>query len=575
MIEWDGTEKSMKLNAEQRKIGIKYNAMQLLSLDIQKKRYTELQQVYEALNLRNNDKLVNKLEEERNIGEIFTRTVYVDVVLVIADYIDERPEIVELIDVLYSKRCPRIKKTFLEWETQYKSAETVQDAKSFKTSLTEMCYLHFLFYKSEIFDEPDKVLKGFDFEQDRYLLNYSFYVTDKNTFDNALIFCTSSEEEKQYLSNSSNRSRKECVLRSKFFDKYLIKRRNELADYLQIDEESLDVYIHSKMKSQSKDGEASIRSGIVGQIEIFTKDIIANQNGGTSWYNAMTTTGNSKEYGKSILYVPDVNKLIENYFKSYVATKYIELVLEKNLEFTKLTLSRECVPDNYEIVYRTILCMYEMDVLYKMFAIMQKQYYIDFSWEKITNQNLATRYENIISNLEQTINEKEKKINALSQKNTMLSLQIVADNSKQTAPLVTENNNLIHQLEEKDLEIEKLKQQLKWQEEFISELKQPEIGIEKETYNLDQLQNKRYLFVGRLDMLSELKHKFPNSVFMNTDTTNISNIEVDAVVMLIRYMSHSMFYKVKASAILNNTICIKCNMKSIDGILQSMYDAIV
>lgn len=575
MIEWDGTEKSMKLNAEQRKIGIKYNAMQLLSLDIQKKRYTELQQVYEALNLRNNDKLVNKLEEERNIGEIFTRTVYVDVVLVIADYIDERPEIVELIDVLYSKRCPRIKKTFLEWETQYKSTETVQDAKSFKTSLTEMCYLHFLFYKSEIFDEPDKVLKGFDFEQDRYLLNYSFYVTDKNTFDNALIFCTSSEEEKQYLSNSSNRSRKEYVLRSKFFDKYLIKRRNELADYLQIDEESLDVYIHSKMKSQSKDGEASIRSGIVGQIEIFTKDIIANQNGGTSWYNAMTTTGNSKEYGKSILYVPDVNKLIENYFKSYVATKYIELVLEKNLEFTKLTLSRECVPDNYEIVYRTILCMYEMDVLYKMFAIMQKQYYIDFSWEKITNQNLATRYENIISNLEQTINEKEKKINVLSQKNTMLSLQIVADNSKQTAPLVIENNNLIHQLEEKDLEIEKLKQQLKWQEEFISELKQPEIGIEKETYNLDQLQNKRYLFVGRLDMLSELKHKFPNSVFMNTDTTNISNIEVDAVVMLIRYMSHSMFYKVKASAILNNTICIKCNMKSIDGILQSMYDAIV
>lgn len=54
-----------ELSSEQRKIGIKYHAMSLLSYDIFKHRYTELQQLYESLNLKTNKKLVNKLNEER------------------------------------------------------------------------------------------------------------------------------------------------------------------------------------------------------------------------------------------------------------------------------------------------------------------------------------------------------------------------------------------------------------------------------------------------------------------------------------------------------------------------------
>lgn len=159
-----------------------------------------------------------------------------------------------------------------------------------------------ILYVAENFGrEPDKVLKGFDYEEDRYMLNYSFYMTDKNTFDNAFIFCADDEEAREYLSNGGvNMADKEFVLQSKFFDRYLVKRRCELADYLQIEENNLAEYIHNEMKSHSKNGEMPTRSGIVGQIEIFTRDIIANQNGGTSWYNAMTTTDNEKWYGEWI-----------------------------------------------------------------------------------------------------------------------------------------------------------------------------------------------------------------------------------------------------------------------------------
>lgn len=562
----------MKLNIEQRKIGIKYNVMQLLSLDVKNKRYIELQQIYEALNLRSNNNLVNKLNEERNIGVFFTNMIYADVILVIADYIDNRPEILELVDLLYAKRCPHIKRTFNDWEKQYSSIGMIKNAKKSEITHTENCYLHFLFYKSEIFDEPDRILKGFDFEQDQYMLNYSFYVTDKNPFDNALIFCTDSQESND--SSSDNRDKKEYVFNSKLFEKYLKKRRNELAAYLEIEEEKISEFIHHEMKSQSKNGKASVRTGIVGQIELFTKDIIAEQNGGTSWYNAMTTTNNDKWYGQSILYVPNVDGLIKNYFKSYVTTRYIEEIQQNN-RFTKLTLSRECIPANYEVVYQAILCMYEMDVLYKMFAIMQKQYYRDFSWEKITNQDIATRYENLISNLEHTIVDKENKINNLLQKNNMLSLQITADASKQTTPFVVENNRLIKIIENKDSEISDLKKRLEYQEQFIAELNKQENEEEKNTYDLEMLQSKKFLFVGHIgEALPQLKYKFPNSIFMESETDNLSGIEVDAVVMLIRWMSHSMFYKVKSTGALAQRKVIMCNTKNIDTILQKMYDEI-
>ena len=567
----------MKLTDEQRKIGIKYNIMQLLSTDIRNKRYNELQKIYESLNLRNNDKLVAKLSEERTLGALFTSIVYTDILFVIADYINDRQEIADLVDLLYAKRCPKIKKMFIDWETQYASMSAIKSVPKFKMTYTENYYLHFLFYRSDVFTEPDKVLKGFDYEEDRYMLNYSFYMTDKNTFDNAFIFCADEEEAREYLSKGgANRADKEFVLQSKFFDRYLAKRRCELADYLQIEESKLAEYIHSAMKSHSKNGEMPTRSGIVGQIEIFTRDIIANQNGGTSWYNAMTTTNNDKWYGESVLYVPDVDGLIRNYFKSYVATRYIEQVMEKKQGFNKITLSKDCIPESYAIVYQTILCMYEMDVLYKMFALMQKQYYKDFSWEKITNQDSAIRYEDIISDLEQTITDKENRIKSLMLKNSTLSLQITADNSKQTAPLVAENNKLLKVIEDKDSEIADLKRRLEYQELFISELNKPEVEEINNTYDLELLQSKRYLFVGHIsDVLPDLKYKFPNSIFMESETANISNIEVDAVVMLIKWMSHSMFYKVKATGALADKKIIMCNTKNIDTVLQKIYNEIL
>ena len=104
-----------------------------------------------------------------------------------------------------------------------------------------------------------------------------------------------------------------------------------------------------------------------------------------------------------------------------------------------------------------------------------------------------------------------------------------------------------------------------------------DIQYRKLTLNdLDFLQSKRYLFAGHIsEVITELKYKFPNSIFMESETMNLSGIEVDAVILLIKWMSHSMFYKIKSNGKMSKTKIIICNTKNIETILQKMYNEMI
>lgn len=564
----------MILTKEQRITGMKYNLLSMLILDVQDKRYDELQQIYETLNFRDNDKLVEKLSHERNISAFFTENIYYDMIQVISDHLVSYGELFEVFETLYSGRYSGVRKVIEDLKIQYEKFGQINSTKKMKFSGKEAKLFYYYIYKTEAFQEPEKILKGFDYYRDEKLLKYLFFTSDKNLVDDQLIFCANREESIGFLSGQ-NRKDCETVLDSIFFKRYLNKRRVALAEFLNVEESHLAEKIHGIMKSQADDQGAPIRSGIEGLIETFVKNIIANNNGGVSWYNDMTGTFASKGFKRGIAYVPDVDLLIENYYKSYVTTRYTE-ELEKNNGFSKITLSRECIPANVENDYHMILCMYEMQVLYKMFDIMQVQYYKHFSWEKITNQDLSERYEVIISNLQQIIGEKEKQISELSARNSSLSLQKISDEAKKAATFVVENNKLQKQIEEKDNIIAELKKKLQYQEEFIDELNRMMDDFQGETsYDLTELQSKRFLFVGHIqEVLPELKHKFPNSLFMESESFNLAGIKVDAVVMLVKWMSHSMFYKIKETKDLEKIKIVMCNLKNLDMIYQSMYDAL-
>lgn len=530
---------------------IRYTVLSILTEDIMNERYGELQKLCENLKI-NNKMLLNRFYSKRTIGFSFTNMIFYDMAYVVADKIIDSKEAMDLFKLLYSKRFPKIYNMYTNMENNIENIKLTR----MRLDANEVLYFNYLIYSSEIF-EPEQ-FPHMDYEKDLYYLNYRFDSVDLNLEDDAIKF------------NDDT-----TVFDSKLFLKYINKRKEEMATFLNIPVSELAKYIHNEMKSHKEAESTPFRSGVEGMIEMSSKNIINSKYGGSWWYE-LVTNDNGKEIGgvgkKELLhYVPDVDSIIFYYYKSLVLSKFMEYMNKKE-EFNKLTLSRECKSPSPEYDYQAILYMYELDVFYKMFQTMMEKYYEDFSWEKITNQDIISRYTAITENLNEIINEKNQKISTIELNNSSLRAQLNSDQSKVTAPLVVENNKLIKIIDDKQTEIEELKRKLEYQTEFIELLSQKEeVAVETEI-DLSELQGKRYLFVGHFEAaLPELKHNFPNSIFMTTESTSISNIKVDGVVMLVRWMSHSMFYKIKASNILTDVPCAICNSKNANTIYEKMY----
>lgn len=412
----------MELTPEQRKQGRKYCILQLLSWDIDKARFDELQQLYETANI-DNQKIVHKLYAKRNIGYFFTDMIYYDIMYVLVDEIMDNNSLEDFFKELYAKRFSHILTAFLNIEKEYDLNNHIPDlfVKRFpKMKGIETVYYKYLVYASETFQDIE-IFKGIDFEKDMYYLNYSFYMTDKDNEDTFFKF--NDDEE---------------IFESKLFQKYLNNRKKDLAEYLNIQVMNLPRYIHNEMKSHDRDGVdendlggTPLRGGCVGIAEYATKSIIVNKNGGNFWYELVT---NDQTHFRGLLkYVPDVESIITYYYKSLIKSKFIDKKDSKE-NFTKITLSRECVSANPKDDFMGILFMYELDVLYKMFSTMMEKYYQDFSWEKITKTDLISRYEKILENQQKLLSEKNNKISELHRNITNLSLQISAENNKTMTP---------------------------------------------------------------------------------------------------------------------------------------------
>jgi len=131
-----------------------------------------------------------------------------------------------------------------------------------------------------------------------------------------------------------------------------------------------------------------------------------------------------------------------------------------------------------------------------------------------------------------------------------------------------DKERLLHISDEKDAEIERLKAVIASQNQLIEQLQAtPVEAISEEDasrFDVDAdniIYQHKYLFVGDIINLGfeELRGKFPSSVFMESNTTNISQIQVDAVVYLIQAMGHSMYYKCKSAAALKDAKIIYFN----------------
>ena len=188
------------------------------------------------------------------------------------------------------------------------------------------------------------------------------------------------------------------------------------------------------------------------------------------------------------------------------------------------------------------------------------------------------RPQSIISELEDKLKavqdelDREKERYAQSQKQL---IEKYSDNDRFVAyeRQISKLNKIV---DEKDAEIESLKQQLRSQEEFADLVKQEEDEfVADKKMDMDLLKSKRYLFVGNVERhLPDLKKEFPGSVFMDTRSTNISGIKVDGVVLLTKYMGHPMYYKLRNTKEIRDLKWVYCNTKNIDVLHQKMMELV-
>lgn len=271
-------------------------------------------------------------------------------------------------------------------------------------------------------------------------------------------------------------------------------------------------------------------------------------------------------YGKYINYHPNVDKLIDLAFESYLRP----YVGNKHGALTRATLRKEIAPriiDNIEAFYDRIVTMYYVDCLYKVTEQYRDEYYYNFPWfYDIEKQD--TLIEAPVTT--EQPNEQRKADDGYAELNAQYERERKRVNEvcKKHAHELAERDRAIA---EQTGEIEKLQKQIQIQQEYLNLVNTAEEPDVTETLDISGLYGKRFLFVGKLhESNAKLKQTFPTSTFMETDTANIKSLKVDGVVFLIRNMGHSMYYKVMQSNQFAELPKIYCNSRNINNIYQAM-----
>lgn len=290
-------------------------------------------------------------------------------------------------------------------------------------------------------------------------------------------------------------------------------------------------------------------------------------------YDLLTTIMGDANLGheRLINYHPNVEELFEIALQAHVEAYFSSTgnKIERTY-FRRQALS--LVLDNCDLLYNNLVHLYYIDCLYKVLEINRDEYYYNFSWfydiEKIEEAVSETTEVGAELPKEDTHVEQYAELNAQYERERKHVLEI----GKKYAHDLAEKDRII---EARTDEITELRHQLQIQQEYINLTNMPEEPSAADTIDISPLYGKRFLFVGQiLESYSELRKTFPDSVFMENETTSIKSLKVDGVVLLIRNMSHSMYYKVMQNSQLAELPRVYCNSRNIHNVYQAMLQAV-
>ncbi len=545
----------MKLTKEQKMYGARLAMSIILLADINEHKYDKLQMLCETFKL-SNEKVVKKIKQHnRIILSIPSEQIYYDWLYVIIDESEYNENILNEFSNLSKNIFPQI----------YDGVKKIED--SFSRNEMSKC--------KDVINKIDKQRVRI-----YYLLFYLLYsdiVTDieligldykKFIYSGRDILFASEKHQDEYLINFNTG---EQVITSSQFKKYIKARRTELVEYMSeifdddISEFNLGEYLDEILSSKISENGVQVEFSLEGIIKTACRNILIEHGGGLDWYESITCR-NKVSYVNNLGYKPNVDDIIEKYYIQLLRYNYYQ-----KGELSKVYLIRECKSESPLIDLISIMFMYNIDVFTQMFMNLLDDYYKNFSWEKIVNQEISARYGNIITTLENNIQSMKNSLERANAKIQIFSDQLRKEKDSEIIPLERAAAEFEKKIEEKDKEIEKLKQQLRSRDEFIELLENADDREVSGAIDVQKLQTKRYLFVGNIkEAMPELHRKFSNSLFMENENFSLASIKVDMIVMLVKYMSHGMYYKIKATNTLSSIPVVMCNTKNIDTVYAVM-----
>ena len=369
------------------------------------------------------------------------------------------------------------------------------------------------------------------------------------------------------------------VFMTKRFSRFVMKQKQALAEYLKVDVEEL-AQVYDKVMTIDEDMEAGtlgFHGSGFGLVAAATVEIMWMHGCTAQWLANIQSLNRKNKLGYR--YRPDFDVLFEKYCKARIRLCYQEAVAQCG-EFTPMMLSRECGFDNMEALAESMGYMYMCDLVHQMYIQMQKQYYENFSWETFRNRDMRERYDGIIDDLKASLIQKDNQLQNLQSLYGALKSQLEKKNDLALLNELQEKEKLLHICDEKDAEIARLKALIASQNQLIEQLQALPAdtagssdkggGAEDADSSIYQ---KRYLFVGDLTILGleELRQRFPSSLFMNANTMNLSQVQVDAVVYLVQALGHSIYYKCKNAQELKGAKAIHFNgRRNVEALLDTI-----
>lgn len=518
---------------------LKYTALKEMFFDeIKQSDYSRIRELFEEGEI-NGEQLADMVIKPRDVPTSIFLKVYDDLTALLNDKILSNPMLGKKFISLYK-------------EKYYKGYKKAQEIIKRKKPINEMYTLsggEYFFCKYILLNTDDILNRIFS---DRNMVRRLKLEADSISS----LYLDDYSSEIEAIENFSFSGTEESIFFSKQFENFLLQRRNEIAEFLGVKEKEMSAAIVDGMDFSDSGCDKNL---IYAAVTFEAEEIVMLNNGQSHW---LEDAARSK---------PNVDRIIENYYITQVNLMY-ENCMDKKGSFTELDLLQGWVP-NPEKDIREICHMCCMDSFYNMFLLMMQNYYLVFFKEKIIYENIQQQHNQKVDELNLVIEDREKQISELDKK-LSLSLSREKDRSKDKDKESRERERklkkLSKEIEQRDEEIDRLKDYIQSQNEFI-EMQNQQEPDEAPDVDIKHLQRKKYLFVGKADeQVRKLRRCFPNSIFMQSENKNISDISVDAIVFLPQGMPHSMYHKVKNSSIYKKVPSVVCYTRNIDRICYDM-----